>query len=331
MSAPRKPDSHDFERHLDALRNSDWLGPARSWWPDFLYHFTDVQNAAKILEDGCLHSRNFLQSESSEFVDTASVSVIQRTDSRWLDMVRLYFRPCSPTQYVVEGIRPESELGYSAHCPVPVVLLFDSYEILTRRDTRFTDGNLAAGPDVYGDSDAFGRLPFKQIYHSSQLLSELERRTITFHRNAEVIVPDPLNLTGLRRIATRSVAEYETLRSLLSYRKWRSWANRVETGVRSGLHAGRWSYIERVDMSSNQIRPQFNPDTQTPGPFQLDCTLVDNSTCKTYSLAKPDFMAQVPFAISLRSIGNPSDYELTVRLDGHLAYRGGYVENDLPF
>ena len=247
-------------------------------------------------------------------------------------MVRLYFRPCSPTQYVVEGIRPESELGYSAHCPVPVVLLFDSREILTRHDTLFSEGNLAAGADVFGDGDSFGRLRFKRIYHSSPVYGEPERSIVMFHRNAEVVVPDPLNLSGLLRIATRSVAEYETLRSLLSYRKWRSWANRIETGVRSGLHAGRWSYIERVDMSASHITLRFNPGTETPGPFRLDCKIVESNTCQTYSLTKPDFTVKQPLVMNLRNLRDPSEYRLTVMLDGNLAYAGHYFdESHLPF
>ncbi len=246
-------------------------------------------------------------------------------------MVRLYFRPCSPTQYVVEGIRPTSQLRYGgAHCPVPVVFLFDSREILTRRDTRFSDGNLAAGGDAYGDSCAFGRIPFKQIYHSSPL-SEPERRTIKVRRNAEVIVPDPLNLSGLLRIATRSVAEYETLRSLLSYREWRFWANRVETGVRSGLHLGRWTYLEQVVMTTDRITLWFNPDTEEPGPFLLDCRVLDSSTRKTYTLTKPDFTAKQPLVMNLQNLSDPSEYRLTVKLDGHLAYLGWHIESSLPF
>ena len=28
-----------------------------SWWPQFAYHYTDVTNAASILDKGCLYSR----------------------------------------------------------------------------------------------------------------------------------------------------------------------------------------------------------------------------------------------------------------------------------
>ena len=247
-------------------------------------------------------------------------------------MVRLYFRPCSPTQYVVEGIRPTSQLGYGgAHCPVPVVLLFDAREILTRHDTRFTDGNLAAAnAQVYADSEAFSQLPFEQIYHSSPF-SKLEGRTIKFHRNAEVIVPRQLDLSGLRRIAARSVAEYETLRTLLSHRTWRSWAGRFETGVRSGLHLGRWTYLEQVVMTTDRTTLWFNPDTEAPGPFLLDCRVLDSSTRKTYTLTKPDFTAKQPLVMNLQNLSDPSEYRLTVKLDGHLAYLGWHIESSLPF
>ena len=248
-------------------------------------------------------------------------------------MIRLYFRPCSPTQFVVEGIRPTSQLRYAGtHCPVPVVFLFDSHEILTRHDTLFSDGNLASPyAEVSDQSDAFGDLPFKWIYHSSPVYGEPERSQVMFHRNAEVIVPDPLNLTGLQRIATRSVAEYETLRNLLSHSKRRFWASRIEPGVRPGLHAGRWSYIERVDMSASQITLRFNPVTETPGPFRLICEIVEHNTGKMYSLTKTEFTAKQPLTMNLLNLSDPREYRLRVRLDENLAYQGEYEESDLPF
>lgn len=49
-----KKDATRIRRHLDALRNAPWLGEARRWWPSYLFHFTDIENALSILVDGKL-------------------------------------------------------------------------------------------------------------------------------------------------------------------------------------------------------------------------------------------------------------------------------------
>jgi hypothetical protein len=46
----------DIEQHVvtwsQHLRNA-----GHGWWPRYVYHYTDVQNAAKIIETGCIYSR----------------------------------------------------------------------------------------------------------------------------------------------------------------------------------------------------------------------------------------------------------------------------------
>lgn len=54
MSQP-KPDAADIEAVWNQLKQQKFL--PQPWWPRFLYHFTDLENAVRILADGLLFSR----------------------------------------------------------------------------------------------------------------------------------------------------------------------------------------------------------------------------------------------------------------------------------
>lgn len=127
-----------------------------SWWPRYLYHFTDVQNAANILQTGYLYSRHEAQRQGMMTVDNASPTVIQQTLAEHYQYVRLYFRPRTPTQYLNEGIRPLSqrELG-GAHCPVPVFFCFDALSVLSQSETLFSNGNMGSNRVEYDNSRDF--------------------------------------------------------------------------------------------------------------------------------------------------------------------------------
>ena len=115
--------------------------------------------------------------------------MLDHTDEKWKNCVRLYFRPRTPTQYQVEGFRPQGQLGsLQAHMPVPVFFLFEAKDILTRAGTRFSAGNLAASRVVGEDAVYFESIPFQKVYHDSWM-AEGEKGNIKFHRHAEVIVP----------------------------------------------------------------------------------------------------------------------------------------------
>lgn len=143
MSGGSKPDAHDIRGFWAGLQQAKWLG-SRQWWPRFLFHFTDVQNAANILQDGCLLSRSTAVSLGHMVTDNASPDIIGQTDPAWAGYVRLYFRPRTPTQYRNEGFRPEGQRELGAHCPVPVFFLFDAESVLCRADSLFTPGSGAA-------------------------------------------------------------------------------------------------------------------------------------------------------------------------------------------
>lgn len=139
-------------RFLDRLKKEAWLG-TNSWWPGYLFHFTDIQNAVSILKEGALINRNEAQARGLMITDNASPEIIANTADELKNYVRLYFRPRTPTQASNEGFRPPQQRDYNAHCPVPVYFIFDSKDVLARPDVCFTAGSLATNstPDIlYG-------------------------------------------------------------------------------------------------------------------------------------------------------------------------------------
>jgi hypothetical protein len=216
----KKTDEKAFIDYIDSLKNERWLDKSRSWWPRFIFHFTNIDNAIQILECGHLKCRSELEKSGGMATDNASETIIQQTSDRWKDYVRMYFRPRTPTQHNNEGYRPEGQRELSSHCPVPVYFLFDSKQLLTRKNVYFSKGSLASGTttEIYSDSTSFKEIPFKYVYHDSRF-DPYDRDDIIYHRQAEVVVPDQLDFDNLKGIFCRSEAEYQTLLELAFYRK----------------------------------------------------------------------------------------------------------------
>jgi ssDNA thymidine ADP-ribosyltransferase, DarT len=203
----------DHPLHIDA-----------PWVPKYLYHFTDVKNAAAILQSGELLSRNEAIQRNVMVHDNASSHVIEVTPPLHRDFARLYFRPRTPTQFHNEGIRPVAARTFDkAHCPVPVFLLFDLVETLALDGVMFSDGNMAAGHVVFSEqSDVFAKIPFELVYHEGPIDPQLRAKNVIHHRHAEVLAPRALSLNTLKWIGCRSNAERESLLHLLgaTYSIW---------------------------------------------------------------------------------------------------------------
>ena len=131
--------------YLFSLKKAKWMTASREWWPDYLFHCTDITNVVNILQTGFLMSRTQAIEAKALNVDIAPRDIIDHTSEHWHDYVRLYFRPKTPTQYRNEGHRPKNERYLGAQCPVPVYLLFDAVSVLSLPGSAFTDGNLASG------------------------------------------------------------------------------------------------------------------------------------------------------------------------------------------
>ena len=324
MSHERKQDRQRIIGKLDDLVRR-YRYDARSWWPDFLFHYTELENTISILNSGALYSREKAISRGLLSTDSASASVLVNTSQTYKSHARLYFRPKTPTQYSNEGIRPRDTIVYDAHCAVPVFLLFDSRDVLTRESTQFSNGTLAGfNPGRIGSTASFfEKMPFNKIYHNSWLQDD-EKQEIIASRHAEVIVPGQLDLGPLRFIWCRSEAEKETLMSLLSETQRNEWANKVFHGKKYDLFFSRWSYVDRVALDETSARFSFNRNSKTPEPFELEVSIEDHDTSQRLRCRKENFKADQEVKIRFR---NPiSNYTIELYLDGCLAYHCEYEE-----
>lgn len=187
------------------------------WWPQYAYHFTDVENAVEILLRGIIYSRQNARRLGVMKNDNASRQVIDVTNSKVLDEVRLYFRPKTPTQYHNEGLK-HPELRYdgdvNANVPVPIFFLFDLESILLRDDVFFSEKSQAGYriPILSGIED-FASLNFDKIYEDGYMDNPQEDKQ---YRHAEIMIDNQFAIDeNLVKICCRNECEKITLLNLL--------------------------------------------------------------------------------------------------------------------
>lgn len=323
----RKPDAARIEARLDYLRQASWIGPARQWWPKYVFRFDDIQNAVRILQSGMVVCR----AKRGEALETASQEVLGNTEEKWKGYVRLYFRPRTPTQYQVEGFRPQGQLGsLQAHMPMPVFFLFDAKDILTRANTNFSVGNLAAHPNVGEDADYFEAIPFEKVYHNSPM-PEGEKANIKFHRHAEIVVPDKLDLEALQFVWLRTEAEYKTLLNLLSAAAVKKYGPMIRHGKKPNLHFNKWSFVESASLEQNKIVLNFNASSLTPGPFAAHLHVRNRATGAVYKWENPQFQANSTLTVGIPQITKAVAYDVRFTLDSAVAFADRFIPKTVAF
>lgn len=333
----QKPDAHQIGDFLKNLSSEDWIRrDERRLWPRFLFHYTDLRNAVSILNDGYLYSRKYVEENEKLRVSSGSWDVLDRTDPYFKTCARLYFRPKTPTQFHVEGIRSNKTLSGAkfkdAHCPVMVFFLFDAAEVLSRVDCEFSDGNLSSPiAKLFSNADDLRKLPWKIIYHQGSLdLTRSDRAEIIIRRNAEVIVKDKLSLSSLRYIYCRSAAEKDTLLNLLSDDIRKTYQPKVVSTTRSLLFFREHTFLENVRLASENAGFQFSPESRSPGPFRL-LLEVDYGNLVPSTLEDNKFVlkSSAPWGVKFKNPINA--YTITLYLDGYLAYSNSFSERVIPF
>ena len=323
----RKTDAGRIEARLESLKAASWIGPARQWWPNFIFFFADLPNALRILQDGKLVCRN----QAQMVIDTGSEKVLSGTADQWKNYVRLYFRPRTPTQHQIEGFRPPGKLDtLGKHMPVPIFFLFDAKEILTRKTTKFSTGNLSQNPPVGEDAAFFESIPFEKVYHDDWMREE-EKTEIKFHRHAEILIPRELGLDGLRRIWCRSEAEYQTLLNLLPAPAAKKYKAHIGQGKRPSMHFCKWTFVESVSLEQNRIAFSFNQSSALPGPFAARLQVVNQKTGDKYKWEKVDFGTSKTLTVNIPQIEKPTEYEVRFTLDGVIAFVGKFSPKETPF
>jgi hypothetical protein len=209
-------------------------------------------------------------------------------------------------------------------------MLFDAVEIMTRADTLFSNGNLAANALTGDDAEFVKSIPFEKVYHDSWF-DPSERGPIIFHRHAEVIMSDELDLSPLRFVGCRTQAEYETLLHILEPKARRRWSPSIGLGMKANLHYRRWTCVEQVELTTKEILFRFNPSSLTPGPFQCRVVILEDDTGREYRWEEGSFQANSTLKVNLGRLSHPQSYAVRLELDGQLAYSNHYVEDNLPF
>lgn len=230
--------------------------PYRSKWPSRLFHHAPIENAVKILLDGNLRSRD--DPGNMRAKDVAAPGVIDARNHAH-SSARLYFRPRTPTQYHIEGIRKKGECQYGddTHAPVLVMMVFNARPILTLRGTKFCDRNMQLGHAEPGDSEEyFSKIPFEKVFHEGGISGD---RSIIEHRCAEVLAPSPLPLDkNLQWVFCRTAAERDTLLYLLG-NKQAEWSARIHISDDLLLFERRHVFVDSVFLAANGINFQLSP------------------------------------------------------------------------
>ena len=334
----RKHDADEIEAFIDGLAADLGIQDDRRYWPRWLFHTTDLENLIPILQFGGLLSRDTALKSSLLRRDIASPEVIHGTADRIRGYVRLYFRPRTPTHAHTEGFRPLGQQSqYGVHCPVPVMLIFDARSVLCQVGTQFTNGNAASYGCATGDSAAFLRtIPFAKVYHD-EAFTEAQRAEIIFHRNAEVLVPEPLSLKDdLLHVICRTRAEAETVRSWISSspspdRDWFMSLVRANTQRGKGLKMfyKRWTFVDTVSVSEGLVTITSNRDSQTPGPFMMKIAIVETGSGRERAIfTNTHWTGRDPVYLQLPSMDADDTFKLKMTLDGRLAYQNTFRVRD---
>ena len=321
---------------LHDLAAQDWVRRTeRRWWPNFVFHYTDIRNAVSILQDGRLYSRLQAEHKGKLVISSGSPDILSGTSLDIRDCVRFYFRPKTPTQFHAEGVHSAQSLVESrfpnAHCPTPVFFLFDAPGILSRPDVRFSDRGLGGGSYRLGATlDELEALPWKKIYHQGWIdRSDPESaRNIVSCRNAEVIVPQELGLQTLRFIYCRSEAEKDTLLHLLPPELRQQFQSKIFASNRSELFFRRRTFIESATLLANRVHLRFSPDTECPGPFHLR---IEITTSQIFPQEVESFILGPSYEYVIAFPRPLLHYTIQVTLDSHLVYANTFEDISIPF
>lgn len=304
----------------------------QGWWHRFIFHFSDISNVTSILENGKIYSRNKAIELCLMQNDNANDEVISNTGLNAKDFVRFYFGTGTPTQFHNEGFLPQNKIKNNAHCPLPVFLLFDFVKLLSREDSHFSSGNIAAtDAGIYTDIAALNSLEFEYIYHRGYIQEPLNTRHVVYCRHAEVLIPDSLDIYDyLSYVCVRSEAEKETLIHSLP--------SEVNTYLKdkllvrtNGLFEPRRLYVESVKFSDRRIEIVFSKSTEDR--YTMNTTIINHDSGATRERSTGEILIenkQVSIQLDSQYIGSKIEFRLAI--DGNLAYANIFeTDNNLIF
>lgn len=299
----------------------------RKQWPGHIFRHEPLENAVNILKGGVLLSRNDAFGQITN--DIAPISIINARGAAH-SSARLYFRPQSPTQYRIEGIKKQHEYIEGKHAPVLILFVFNARKILTIEGVRFSNGNMQTGRSTVFSTDRdFLNLPFDDIYHygpfdpSSQRGDEIKKR-----RCAEVLTSSPLPLQGnLEAILCRSSAERTFLIHALGPDA-PLWQNKIVVPRSPGYFVNRWSYVETVELTDEGVIFSLHP-RQDGDPVLVRLTARDQANNVLLEYGPGNLSASNKWII--RGNLRPGLYFVSIEVEGCQAFASQMIIDDLPF
>ena len=328
-----RPDADEISRALSEFLSE--ASPASDWWLNFAYHYTDVRNAVKILESGCILSRERVEQEGRMRTDNANPSVIDQSEHSH-DWARLYFRPKTPTQYRNEGIKPRSE-AEKGHCPVPVFFLFDLECVLRMEGVKFSNSGLnkVHATETYSRPEDLvsDRMPAKEIY-SYGYYNTSKRPYIKDRRHAEIVIKEKLPLEPcLRGLMCRSVAEKETInylikKSEISKEGARKYKPLIKSASQGDLFYKDWTFVENVGVELKDsgrgrkgtlVEFSFWPSSRNAAEYDYEVVLQSIDTKNAYR-AKGVYEHWRSNKIRIEVDEVIRNIRINLMLDGELAY-----------
>lgn len=233
------------------------------WWTSFLFHFTDIHNASRILYDGWIYSRKQALEKDVMSNDNASRAVIEATDIDTKCYGRLYFRPLTPTQYHNEGYKPSEirNTEINASCPVPIFFCLSSNATLNYPGTKYAEKGISGHRHQIAEGiEEFTKLNFSKIYHNGPY--SMENSDIKEYRHSEVIREGGFPVEPLLKcILCRTSAEKETLLFLLnqfSARLYNTYKDKVFYKPSLPCFYNNGIFIKRVYIMSKILMVEFN-------------------------------------------------------------------------
>jgi len=302
----------------------------QGWWHKFIFHFSDISNITSILNSGKLYSRNKAISLNLMNNDNASDEVIGNTGLNAKDFVRFYFGTGTPTQFHNEGFKAKDKIKNNAHCPLPIFLLFDFIKLLSKDNSHFSSGNIAAiNADLYSDITKLNSLEFEYIYHRGYIQDPLNTRHIVYCRHAEVLIPNELNIYDyLLYICVRSQAEKETLLYYLDINIAKKLKDKLL--VRSnGLFEPHRLYVENVKFINGRIEIGFSMPTTDK--YVMKATVINKDTGRKWEHDTKDVISleSKNIGITLKEEYIGSVIEFKLEIDGNVAYHNNLDNEDI--
>lgn len=326
--------SADFiEEHIARweanLSNSRY--PWTSRWPSRIFRHDPFANIVQILETGFLLSRN--DSNDVRAADIAARDVINSTNEPH-QFVRMYFRPRTPTQYYVEGIRKAPECYQTDISCLIGLLIFQSRNLLSRPDVQFSDMNMQSNAVSVGKSEQFfaNNINFSNVYHHGWQGADPDIRKA---RCAEVLLTSPLNITRcLQHIYCRTSAERDTLIHQLSPQALAKWREKILISNDMKLFERKYCYVEDVYITETGVIANLSPREDNQN-ISIDVSISNAETGQNvYSFRSDNFCPRpesgkkgwiFKFDVSQGS------FLVQIKMENSLAYENILTFKELPF